>query len=441
MPPPEEPGPPSGKFSAAPPVRSASGPALMLLGAAVLACSMWFFVARVWAPPLESHFSDLYPRWYGSRELLVHHRDPYSPAVTSEIQTLAYGGAVHPGESRDEERFAYPLYIALLLAPTVDLPFARVESVFRFILPVLALLSVFLWVRMLGWRCPRATLGVLVLLSLGSFPVLESIYLEQPALLAGALLAGAGAALASRRLGLAGALLAIATIKPQLSVPLVIWLLAWACWDWRSRKKLVWGFGLTLLVLGGVSELLLPGWATEFLAGLTAYQQYTGNFSILTLLFSHLGGAFAGLGLAGALAVVLWQVRHESAGSDRFNYGFVIVLTVTVVVMPTLYPTGQVVLLPAIFLLLKNRQQVWAAGRARRLGWVAVFSLIGWPWVGSFAYLLASLAVPLSSLRRLWIVPVASILLIPLALLVMLAALDPSALGVIPPAQVSAANR
>jgi hypothetical protein len=157
-------------------------------------------------------------------------------------------------------------------------------------------------------------------------------------------------------------------------------------------------------------------------------------------LFRHLGGAFADLGLGGALAVVLWQVRHESAGSDRFNYGLVIVLTVTVVVMPTLYPTGQVVLLPAIFLLLKNRQQIWMAGRARRLGWVAVFSLIGWPWVGSLAYLLASLIVPLSSLRQLWIVPVASILLIPLALLVMLAALGPSALGVIPPARVSTAN-
>jgi hypothetical protein len=421
-------------------VRGAGGPALMLLAAAVLACSMWFFVARVWAPPLQSHFSDLYPRWYGSRALLVDHRDPYSAAVTSEIQTLAYGRAAHPGESRDEERFAYPLYIALLLAPTVGLPFARVESVFLFLLPVLAVLSVLLWVAMLGWRCPKATLGALVLLSLGNFPMLESIYLEQPALLAAALLAGAGAALASGRMSLAGALLALATIKPQLSVPLAIWLLVWACWEWRSRARLVWGFALTMLVLGGVSELLLPGWATEFLAGLAAYQHYTGNYSILTLLFSNLGTAFAGIGLAGALALVAWQMRHESAGSDRFNYGFGLVLTVTVVAMPTLYPTGQVVLLPPIFLLLQHRQQVWAAGRARRLGLVAVLSLIAWPWVGSLAYLLASLAIPLSSLRRLWIVPVASILLIPLALLVLLASLAPTALGVIPPARVCSDN-
>jgi hypothetical protein len=440
MPPPAEPETPRGKIGAAPTVRAASGPALMLLGAAVLACSMWFFVARVWAPPLQSHFSDLYPRWYGSRALLVDHRDPYSPAVTSEIQTLAYGRAVHPGESRDEERFAYPLYIALLLAPTVGLPFARVASVFLFVLPVLAVLSVLLWVAMLGWRCPKATLGSLVLLSLGSFPMLESIYLEQPALLAAALLAGAGAALASGRMGLAGTLLALATIKPQLTAPLVIWLLVWACWEWRSRNRLVWGFALTMLVLAGVSELLLPGWGAEFLAGLAAYQQYTGNFSILTLLFSNLGTAIAGVGLAGALAVVAWQMRHESAGSDRFNYGFVMVLTVTVVAMPTLYPTGQVVLLPAIFLLLEHRHRVWASGRARRLGLVAVSSLIAWPWVGSLAYLLASLAVPLSSLRRLWIVPVASILLIPIALLIMLASLAPTALGVIPPAQVFSDN-
>ncbi|MGD1006096.1 MAG: hypothetical protein ABR980_02565, partial [Ignavibacteriaceae bacterium] len=31
--------------------------------------------------------SDLYPRWLGSREALLHHRDPYGADVTREIQT------------------------------------------------------------------------------------------------------------------------------------------------------------------------------------------------------------------------------------------------------------------------------------------------------------------------------------------------------------------
>src|ERR1700683_986511 len=44
--------------------------------------------------------TDLYPRWYGARELLLHHRDPYSADVTREIQ-LAYEGR--------EQRFNYQI--------------------------------------------------------------------------------------------------------------------------------------------------------------------------------------------------------------------------------------------------------------------------------------------------------------------------------------------
>jgi hypothetical protein len=39
--------------------------------------------------PQAKPLTDLYPRWYGTRELLLHHRDPYGAAVSREIQ-LAY---------------------------------------------------------------------------------------------------------------------------------------------------------------------------------------------------------------------------------------------------------------------------------------------------------------------------------------------------------------
>ncbi len=46
--------------------------------------------------------SDLYPRWLGARELLLHHRDPYSPEVTREIQIGYYGRVLDP--TRPETR-------------------------------------------------------------------------------------------------------------------------------------------------------------------------------------------------------------------------------------------------------------------------------------------------------------------------------------------------
>ena len=60
-----------------------------------MAGSVWFYVQRILIPyqiaDAAAHgrprgfLSDLYPRWLGARELLLHHCDPYTPDVTREI--------------------------------------------------------------------------------------------------------------------------------------------------------------------------------------------------------------------------------------------------------------------------------------------------------------------------------------------------------------------
>ena len=101
-------------------------PILCLWLAAFVAFAMWFYVDRIWAPQVELNFSDLYPRWYGARELLLHRRNPYSLEVTHEIQYWGHGRALTAAQegSTDEDRFAYPLYIVFVLAPTVRFSFA-----------------------------------------------------------------------------------------------------------------------------------------------------------------------------------------------------------------------------------------------------------------------------------------------------------------------------
>ncbi len=61
-----------------------------LLVAIVAAGSMWAYVLIVW-PESATRLSDLYPRWYGSRELLLHGRNPYSSDVSREIQVWQRG--------------------------------------------------------------------------------------------------------------------------------------------------------------------------------------------------------------------------------------------------------------------------------------------------------------------------------------------------------------
>src|ERR1700681_2963657 len=117
---------------------------LGLLLALLFAGSMWFYVQQVLVPYQKvdaaahgrprGNLSDLYPRWLGARELLLHHRNPYSAEVTREIQTGYYGRPLDPDRTddpKDQQGFAYPLHVVFLLAPTMRLPFPVVQAGFR----------------------------------------------------------------------------------------------------------------------------------------------------------------------------------------------------------------------------------------------------------------------------------------------------------------------
>ena len=86
-------------------------PLWLALAAALCAAGMWTYVNRVLIPYQISdaatrgrprgNLSDLYPRWVGAKELLLHGRDPYSAEVTCEIQAGYYGRPLDPSRPND----------------------------------------------------------------------------------------------------------------------------------------------------------------------------------------------------------------------------------------------------------------------------------------------------------------------------------------------------
>ncbi len=93
----------------------------LLLCAAVLALLALRFA------DLRGTDTDLFPRWYGLRQLLLHGRNPYADGVTREIaqQTAFLAGQVEvaPAHVLTAYGFLYPLPGALLLAPLALLPY------------------------------------------------------------------------------------------------------------------------------------------------------------------------------------------------------------------------------------------------------------------------------------------------------------------------------
>ena len=154
----------------------------------VAAASMWLYSQLVMLPYQQSsalaeqsprgNLSDLYPRWLGARELLLHKRDPYGDDITREIQTGYYGRPLdptRPNDPKDQQGFAYPVFVVLMLAPTVTLPFSTVHRIFFWLFAILTTASVPLWLRTLGWRLSRIATVTWILLTLGCFPAVQGL--------------------------------------------------------------------------------------------------------------------------------------------------------------------------------------------------------------------------------------------------------------------------
>jgi hypothetical protein len=388
--------------------RSPKPSTIVFLAAVLCAASMWFYVQRVLIPyeikdaaahqRPRGNLSDLYPRWLGARELFLHRRNPYSDDITKEIQQGYYGRALdpaRPNDPKDEQRFAYPVYVVFFLAPFIHLPFPIVRVVFQWLLAALTAASVCLWLRALSWRLRPYEIAAFIALTLGSFPAVQGIKLGQLSLLVAALLAAAAACLTSGLLFYAGILLACATIKPQLTWPLAVWLLVWTIREWKSRRKLVLGFALTLALLLAGAQIILPGWWVLFASGMREYHRYTQNQSVLEVLLpGALTGKIVAVVAVVACALTLAQARLTTAGKDQFDRAAALVMALTILVVPMCAPYNQVCLAPAVMVLVRDRSFFVSRSRGLRFAYVAGACALFWPWIASlgadFAYLFGS---------------------------------------------------
>jgi Glycosyltransferase family 87 len=402
-------------MSAAVPVNSRRW--LWLVLSLVSAFSMWHYVTYIWSANQPAHFSDLYAQWWTAHELFLHGRQPYTLEIAREIQTVIYGAPVPTVNAGDPSEmsggFAYPLYVVYLMWPTLHLTFPTVQIIFAGLFFGLTLLSLFLWLKALDWRLPPAGLVTFAFFALGSFPSLEGIELQNLSLLAAFLVAATLTALVADHLILSGILLAAATIKPQFVVLLLPWLVMWMIADWRRRSSLAWSFLATMLFLILSSEWLMLGWISRFFEIVRAYNQYTYGHSLLDVWFTPKIGPFVAAAFILIALLQCWRSRACPAKSTEFLLASSLVLAATLVVIPTLAPHTQLLLLPGFLLLLRYRHSIWRSNRIGRLLLVAAWILPAWAWVAASSLSLAAIWVSGGDLLRFWMLPLYTSPLLP----------------------------
>ncbi|MFY9562478.1 MAG: glycosyltransferase family 87 protein [Terriglobales bacterium] len=389
---------------------------------------MWLYTQRVLVAhqivDAEAHgrprgnLSDLYPRWVGACELLLRGRDPYSPEVTREIQAGYYGRPLDPSrpqDPKDQQGFAYPVYVAFYLAPALQFPFTAVQRIFWWILLVVTVASIPLWLKVLRWPLPWWIQVSLMALTLGSFPVVQGLKLQQISLLVSGMIAMAVTLLVTDHPVPAGILLALATIKPQLVWILLLWLAMWTAADWRRRYPWLVSFLITMAILFTASELWLPHWLSRFWQAVIAYRSYTSTASVLDMLVPAPWGRVPEF-LAGAATIyICWSNRGDEKDSILFAGTVALVLAVTLIVVPTYAPYNQVLLLPAILMFARERQAIRKRSPVSRFLLAVVAVLLVWPWLSSTALAGLSFLLPAELIRQAWAIPGWTVLTLPVA--------------------------
>jgi Glycosyltransferase family 87 len=396
--------------------------------AILCAVGTWTYANRVLIPHQISdsaahdrprgNFSDLYPRWIGAQELLLHRRDPYSPEVTRRIQAGYYGRPLdssRPADPKDQQAFAYPVYVVFYLAPTVRLNFGIVQRAFFWLLVGITAASVPLWLRVLNWTVAPSIQAAMMAFTLGSLPVFQGLRLQQLTLLVAALCAAAMALLAAGRPITAGILLSLAAIKPQLLLPLLLRLGVWSLGDLKRRYRWAVSFLIVMTVLCVASEWLLPHWIGRFWRALGDYWRYAQAVPMLEAILPRPWSRLLEVLFVGTTAVACFKRRRQPENTGAFQSSTCLVLALTVLAAPIFSLYNQVLLVPAILLIARDRRMIWEGNIVSRALLIIVAALPAWSWLSATVLAGLSFVLPPATIEHVWALPIWTVQQLPVA--------------------------
>jgi len=363
---------------------------------------------NVLTAPYPGH-NDFMSRWEGARSYWRDGLNPYGQAASANIQQRIYGRMA--AEDEDPGYFAYPFYTVFILLPLVFTGYAWASAIWMVLLETCLIAATILLLDLYGWRPRPGLLGLVLLWTLGNYYAARGLLLGQPGLLVYGLHVLALWAFARRRDALAGAALALSTLKPQMGFLLIPFLLLVGLS--LRRWRFLAAFAGASVVLVGLSFALVPTWLGDWLAQIEQYPSYTALGAPVWIVVRH----YLGLGtaaewaanaalwalLAWAWAMALWRGRGE-----RLDWTVMLTLTVThLSAVRTATPHFVVFTIPLLFYLrgLTLRQRNGA-----RLAAAILLALLVVPWVhfvltveGEFEHPTLYLPVPFGMLVLLWL--------------------------------------
>jgi len=303
--------------------------------------------------------NDFIPRWVGTRLFLLEGHSPYGEVVTHAIQDIIYGRDADASE--DKSLFVYPAYSIFVFSPFAligDYPLAR------------ALWMVFLELSLLGigilslslcrWRPSPIMLAVMLVFILFWYHSVRPLINGNAAIVVALLITAAFYLIRADRDIPAGFLLALSTIKPQMVVLLLPYIVLWGIS--RKRWRLIISMVVSLSILITITSVLIPGWVFQNIDQIISYPNYTLPGTPGEIFGEWLPSAGKPIGwiLTFILGlVILWEWRKLwTQDIDPFLWGAFLTLAITNLIGIRTAVSNYIALLPALIL-------VWAEWRRR----------------------------------------------------------------------------
>ncbi|RLD09099.1 MAG: hypothetical protein DRI65_00330 [Chloroflexota bacterium] len=297
--------------------------------------------------------NDFLAHYVGSRYLIFEGKSPYSDEVALEIQRRVFGRPAEQGEI--EHRVVYPIYSVLLFAPFAliqDYAIARVA--WMTVLEVALLVTAYLALLLSKWKPKTLVLGMYFLFSVLWYHGFRSVINGNAVIMVGLLITAALYALWKEKYRTAGVLLAFSTIKPNLVVLVIFFVLVWCAYQ-KKKTVIIWFSGsMLVLTLGGM--LLVPNWIIQNLWEILKYPAYNPPGSVGEVLGYWFPGSEilfrAGIAIILGLLWIheLWTARRENY--SRFLWTVCLTLVISQWIGIATDPGNFVILfIPFVFVL------------------------------------------------------------------------------------------
>ena len=301
--------------------------------------------------------------FYAAATVVAHHGDPYNwpTLAATEYQLYDAPQRLAPGNPAYYEFLAFPEgpWLAYALAPVTNLPWPVAYVIYAVLLGLILLAASFLIFTMKGWSRRRAMLGAgCTLLSAVGF---INLFMGQVSVIVFGAFIGALMLARNGQPFLAGAVLVLVWVKPNIGLPLPLVL---ALLEPAVARRMISGFvvasagafGLMAAVMG----LRFLEWPLQVPRMWQAVQGLQPDIaSVESFFYPGLTGwvktAALLITLLAAVAYGVWAIRRAS---DAHTRGLTL-LIIWLFALPFVQSYDLVLLLPAIALLLGPRLEGW----------------------------------------------------------------------------------